>query len=251
MTGQQRTGGPSGWRQRWELHFSNPAKSGPPSERPLTPLPPSPRRRVALLVVGIIFALTVLGPAFAANRTVSVTPLTFSSLVHNVQNDRVVSAVISPTGAVTGTLKGGRSYSSQIPVALQDNQLTGLLERHGVTITGVGSGSSLLATLLSFLPLLFIVGIFLFIARTGRSQMSKITGIGSSRAKLYDLEKPMTRFTDRRGWLRRGQARDRRGGGLPQGPHSVRARRGHRPPGSSLGGASRNGQDAARSGRGR
>jgi len=200
VTEQHRSGGPPGWRQRWELHFSNPAKSGPPSERPLTPSPPSPRRRVVLLVVGIILALTVLGPAFSANRTVSLTPLTFSSLVHNVQNDRVVSAAISPTGAVTGTLKGGRSYSSQIPVALQDNQLTGLLERHGVAITGVGSGSSLLATLLSFLPLLFIVGIVLFIARSGRSQMSKVTGIGSSRAKLYDLEKPVTRFTDVAGY---------------------------------------------------
>jgi cell division protease FtsH len=48
--------------------------------------------------------------------------------------------------------------------------------------------------------LLFIVGILLFIGRSSRRQMSKITGIGSSRAKLYDLEKPVTRFTDVAGY---------------------------------------------------
>ena len=57
-----------------------------------------------------------------------------------------------------------------------------------------------MGTLLSFLPLLFIVGIFLFIGRSARRQMSGITGIGSSRAKLYDLEKPVTRFTDVAGY---------------------------------------------------
>jgi cell division protease FtsH len=183
-----------------ELHFSNPAKPGPPPDRPSAPPPLAPRRRSPLVVAGILAVLFLFGPFLSGSRSAAVTPLTFSSLVHNVKDNRVTSAAISPTGAVTGTLKGGRAYTSQIPVALQDNQLTGLLEQHGVAITGVASTTGLLTTLLSLLPLLFIVGIFLFIGRSSRRQMSKITGIGSSRAKLYDLEKPVTRFTDVAGY---------------------------------------------------
>jgi cell division protease FtsH len=197
VTGQPGQKHRTSWRRLKELHFSNPARPGPPPDRPSAPPQVPPRRRLPL---GILVVLFLFGPALAANRTSTVTPLTFSSLVHNVQDNRVTSATISPTGAVTGTLKDGRAYSSQIPVALQDNQLTGLLERHGVTITGVGTPNSLLATLLSFLPLLFIVGIVIYIGRSSRHQMSKITGIGSSRAKLYDLEKPVTRFTDVAGY---------------------------------------------------
>jgi cell division protease FtsH len=192
VTGNHGPGHPTRWRPISALlHFSNPAQPGPP--------PPS-RRRGLLLIVGILAVVTLLGPAFADSHQAVVKPLTFSSLVHNVQNNRVESAAISPTGAVTGTLRGGRAYQSQIPLALQDNQLTGVLQRHGVTITGVESGSSLLTTLLSFLPLLLIVGVFLFIGRASRRQMSGVMGIGSSRAKLYDLEKPVTRFTDVAGY---------------------------------------------------
>ena len=153
-----------------------------------------------MLVVAILAAVTVLAPAFSTSRQSTTTPITFSSFIHNVENDRIVSATIGTDGTVTGTLKGGRTYESQIPLALQDNQLTGLLEQHRVTITGVGPQSSLVATLFSFLPLLFIVGILLFIGRSARRQMSGVTGIGSSRAKLYDLEKPITRFTDVAGY---------------------------------------------------
>jgi cell division protease FtsH len=151
-------------------------------------------------VVGIVATISLLGTGSSAKSANATAPLTFSSFVHNVQNDRIVSATIGPDGKVTGTLKGGRTYDSQIPLALQDNQLTGLLEQHRVTITGVGPESSLVGTLLSFLPLLFFLGLFLFIGRAGRRRSSGIMGIGSSRAKLYDLEKPGTRFTDVAGY---------------------------------------------------
>jgi ATP-dependent Zn protease len=118
---------------------------------------------VLILIVGIVATFSLLRPAFPSMNRPSTALLTFSSFVHNVQKDRIVSATIGPDGRVTGTLKGGRTYRSQIPLALQDNQLAGVLEQHRVTVTGVGPQSSLVGTLLSFLPLLFFVGIFLFI----------------------------------------------------------------------------------------
>jgi cell division protease FtsH len=200
MTGQHGPGHPTFWRRLRELHFSNPAMPGPPPERPPAAPPPPSRRRALLYVVGAIAALTLLGPALSGTRQSATTPIPFSSFVHNVRDDRIVSATIGTDGTVTGTFRGGRTYRSQIPLALQDNQLAGLLEQHGVTTTGVGPQSSLIVTLFSFLPFLFIIGIFLFLGRASRRQMSGVMGIGASRAKLYDLEKPLTRFTDVAGY---------------------------------------------------
>jgi cell division protease FtsH len=189
------------WIQRLkELHFSNPAKPGPPPERPPATPQPRNRRRALLLVVGIVVAFALLSPVFSTSQKPAATSLTFSAFVHDVQNNGIVSATIGTAGTVTGTLKGGKSYESQIPLALGDNQLAALLEQHGVTITGAGPGGSLLGALLSFLPLIFIAGILLFFSRASRHQVSGAMGIGSSRAKLYDLEKPVTRFSDVAGY---------------------------------------------------
>jgi cell division protease FtsH len=189
------------WTRRFrELHFSNPAKPGPPPERPPATPQPRNRRRALLVVVGIVVAFALLSPALSTSQKPATAPLTFSAFVHDVQNNGIVSATIGTAGTVTGTLKGGKSYESQIPLALGDNQLAALLEQHGVTIAGAGPEGSLLGALLSFLPLIFIVGIFLYFSRASRRQVSGVMGIGSSRAKLYDLEKPVTRFSDVAGY---------------------------------------------------
>jgi cell division protease FtsH len=58
--------------------------------------------------------------------------------------------------------------------------------------------------ILSLLPLLLIVGVFIWIGRRTRKQLSGglggLMGIGKSRAKVYDMERPPTRFTDIAGY---------------------------------------------------
>ncbi|MGH9208618.1 MAG: ATP-dependent metallopeptidase FtsH/Yme1/Tma family protein, partial [Acidimicrobiales bacterium] len=162
---------------------------------------PSPPRWRALLVVGgVVTALAFLSLPSMRLRTVPVSRLSFSTFAARVSANQVATATIDPAGAVNGQLKGGASYSSQIPLALQDNQLTPLLQQHQVSITGTRPQPSVLTTILSFLPLLLFVGLFLLIGRGARRQVSGITGIGSARAKLYDVEKPSTRFSDVAGY---------------------------------------------------
>ena len=45
-------------------------------------------------------------------------------------------ATIDSNGGVSGTLTDGTAYTTQIPVALQDTNLSTLLQEHGVQITG-------------------------------------------------------------------------------------------------------------------
>src|SRR5580658_3306818 len=92
------------WTQRFkELCFSNPAKPGPPPGRPPATPRPRNRRRVLLLLAGIVIAFA-LAPAFSSSQKPAATSLTFSAFVHDVQSNRIVSATIGTSGAVTGTL---------------------------------------------------------------------------------------------------------------------------------------------------
>jgi cell division protease FtsH len=112
----------------------------------------------------------------------------------------VRTASVNPSGAITGALKGGDNYTSQIPTAIADNQLAPTLKAHNVNVTGVGQGSALLTNLLSFLPFLLFIAFFVWMGRRGARQLSGIMGIGGSKAKVYDEDRPTTRFSDVAGY---------------------------------------------------
>jgi cell division protease FtsH len=125
----------------------------------------------------------------------------YTQFLSEVDTNKVHSASIDPNGAITGTLAGGDNYTSQIPTALNDSQLAPTLKAHHVAVTGIGPASNLVETLLSFLPLLLVIGIFIWLGRSARRQLQGgIMGIGGSRAKLYDEDRPSTRFSDVAGY---------------------------------------------------
>ncbi len=181
-------------------HQSNPPKPGPPTDPPKRPVPPPPPRwRIWFLVVGILATVGLLFiPTMGSAPPVS--NLNYSSFVNKVNANQVSTATVDPNGKVTGTLKGGQHYSSQIPLALGNNQLASTLQAHGVAITGLGPSSSVLPTILSFLPFVLFLGLFLLLGRRTARAAGGVMGIGSSRAKLYDEERPPTRFSDVAGY---------------------------------------------------
>jgi cell division protease FtsH len=70
-----------------------------------------------------------------------------------------------------------------------------------VSITGVSTQTSFGAVIVSFLPLLLLIGVFVWFGRKGvRHATGGIMGIGSSKAKLYDEERPSVRFSDVAGY---------------------------------------------------
>jgi cell division protease FtsH len=139
-----------------------------------------------------------LTPHTASTPTVN---YTYSKFLAQVDANKVRTASIDPTGAITGALKKGGNYTSQIPLAIDDTSLAPTLKAHGVALTGVGSSSSTLATILSFLPLLLLIGVFVWLGRSTRRQLSGgLMGIGGSKAKVYDESRPTTRFSDVAGY---------------------------------------------------
>ena len=186
-------------------HHTAPARPGSSTQRPLLPKPSPgpPRWRVWILPIGIALALLVLLHP-GAKRTPS-RALTYTGFVNDVTANKVSTATISSTGSVTGTLHGGTTYTSQIPTALNDTSLSPLLRAHKVQVAGtVPSTSSVLGVLGFLLPLVLVVGVFVWLGRKSRRQMGGglggIMGIGKSKAKVYDEERPTTRFSDIAGY---------------------------------------------------
>ena len=152
-----------------------------------------------LLPVGVLITLLLLSlPHMTSTPTKN---FSYSKFLSEVQSGEVRTASVNPGGGITGALKSGDNYTSQIPTAVTDTQLAPTLKAHNVDITGVGQGSALLADLLSFVPLLLLVAFFIWMGRRGARQLAGgIMGIGGSRAKVYDEDRPTTRFSDIAGY---------------------------------------------------
>ena len=108
----------------------------------------------------------------------------------------------TPGGAaLPGTAQASSSYqafTSIMPLSA-DRALLPLLEANGVTITArdtTSGGSFLLSLAVSVLPMLLLVGVFVYMGRQAQRSQQGLFGFGGSRARLYDAERPTITFVD-------------------------------------------------------
>jgi len=114
---------------------------------------------------------------------------------------QVKSVEIGSDGHITGVLTDGTRFRSSYPVNLPDPQFTQLLEQHKVQVKAVGAQSSFVSVLLgSLLPFLLFLGLFIYLGRATRRQLGALGGVGRSRARVYDTERPATTFADVAGY---------------------------------------------------
>jgi cell division protease FtsH len=188
-------------RPQWS-HRSSPAKSGAPRDKPPAPAPPPPPRwRAWLPAVGLLISILIfslLSGGMGQNRPQE---LSYTDLKAKVAAGQVQSVSIDNDGRVQGKLRDGTSFTSGVPVAIGDTELAKLLDENNVEVTGVAQQTSLGSVLLSLLPLLLFIGFFIYLGRSTRRQLaSGIGGIGRSRAKVFDAERPDTTFADVAGY---------------------------------------------------
>ncbi|MER6355454.1 ATP-dependent zinc metalloprotease FtsH [Streptomyces sp. NPDC001634] len=186
-------------------HLTPPAKSGPPREPPKPPTQQPPRsgwQWWILPVAWVVFLVVLL-----LVRAPSGTPpahLSYSAFAAKVGVGQVKTVDINDKGAVSGTLKNGTKFTTQIPTALGTGQLQQQLQAEHVQITASQSkgGSNPFGSLLvAFLPMLLFIGLFLWFGRrAARSVTGGLSAIGRSRAKIIEAERPTTRFDDVAGY---------------------------------------------------
>ncbi|MFE1456716.1 ATP-dependent zinc metalloprotease FtsH [Streptomyces sp. NPDC058735] len=183
-------------------HPSRSARPGPPHEPPKPPAP-SPRRswtRWLLPVAALILLFVVLLRVPSSQQGTS---LSYSDFVGKVGGGQVKTVDINDKGAVEGTLKDGTKFTTRIPTALDNSRLEQQLQSRNVEITASrSSGGSPWGTLLVlFLPLLLIVGLFVWSGRrAARTLGGGLSAIGRARAKIIETERPTTRFEDVAGY---------------------------------------------------
>jgi cell division protease FtsH len=182
-------------------HPSNKAKSGPPPDRPPSPAPPPPPRwRSWLLPIGLLLSLVLL---LLPNQMQEgrVTDLTYApQLKEKIAAGQVQSVEIGSDGHIEGRLRDGTRFESSYPTNLQDDEFTKLLNDNNVEIKAVGPRTSIGSVLLSLLPLLVFIAIFIYLGRSARRQLAGMGGIGRARSRVFDAERPETTFAQVAGY---------------------------------------------------
>ncbi len=120
--------------------------------------------------------------------------LTYSQFVELVKGDKVKSVTLQGE-EITGEQKEGQAFKSYAP---QDPDLVKLLQRKGVEITAKPKDDSPWYTtlLVSWLPMLVLVGIWIFFMRQMQSGGGKAMSFGKSRARLMTENSVKVTFKD-------------------------------------------------------
>ncbi len=157
-----------------------------------------------MILVGQLITLALLlSPHVASTKT---TAYNYTQFLSAVTSNKVKAATINPSGAVSGTLANGQDYTTQIPTALPDNSLYPTLQSHHVAITATSSTTSDWSIFWSVIPFVLFIGVFWWLGRQGRRALGGaggvggLMGIGASKAKVYDEQRPTTRFADVAGY---------------------------------------------------
>ena len=193
------------WREG-KVRMSKQANPPPPGDKPGPGAPPPPQPpawRHWLLPAGILIAL-FLWIFLPAVHTAGQTTLSYSQFLTDVSKHAVKTVTIAQSGGTsTGTLTNGTDYSVVIPPQASQALLDDL-QTNGVQITSStsspGFGTELLNWIIILLPIIIVFWFFMRLSRGAGGQLQGIMGVGRSRAKVFDEERPSTTFNDVAGY---------------------------------------------------
>ncbi|WAL68951.1 ATP-dependent zinc metalloprotease FtsH [Amycolatopsis cynarae] len=184
--------------------MSRAAKSGPPPDPIKKPEPPRPPAwRSWLLPLGLLITMVLLFLPSILTGSTTTQSYSYTDFLSKVDAGQVKTVDVDDKGSLSGTLKDGTQFTTQIPTALGNNQLEQQLQTKDVQITGKVSSSSSgwLTVLFSLLPLVLIIAFFAWTGRAAqRSLAGGLGGFGRSKAKIIEAERPTTRFADVAGY---------------------------------------------------
>jgi cell division protease FtsH len=184
--------------------MSKQAKPPPPGDKAAPSAPPPPptwRNWLWPIMLVVIFALFFLLPTRSPS-----TSLTYTQFLHDVSAHQVktVQLASTPGGTSSGTLTNGKNFTVVVPPQAGQELLTELQDNNVAVSSapsGNGFGTQVLIYLITFgLPILIFVWLFRRISRGAGGGLQGALGVGRSRAKIFDEERPSTTFADVAGY---------------------------------------------------
>jgi len=182
----------------------------PPGDKPVrTAPPPPPAWRHWLWIGWLVVILLYVVTSFV--HTTQPSELSYSQFISNVSAHKIKTVDIpSPSSAganvtLTGTLSNGKQFQAVTPPVTPGSTVSNELQANHVAVSYESGGSSIWGELIYFLlivvvPLALIFWLFRRMARTAGSSLQGVMGVGRSRAKVFDAERPTTRFSDVAGY---------------------------------------------------
>jgi cell division protease FtsH len=175
----------------------------PPGDKPAPSAPPSPPRWRHWLWPVALVAFALLWLILPTVHSSQVTTLTYSQFLSKVSAQQVKTVTLGSNGEASGTLKNGTTYDTVIP-SQAGQQFLNDLQSANVEITasapGPSFGSEVLTWLLLLAPFLLFGWLWIRLSRGAGGQLQGVLGVGRSRAKVFDAERPQTRFSDVAGY---------------------------------------------------
>jgi cell division protease FtsH len=128
-------------------------------------------------------------------------PVSYTEFIEQVGEGNIESVIWNNVDQeITGTRSSGEEFVTTGPTEPPPEVLE-LLEQNDVRVEFATPTPNLLAQLLPLmLPILLIIGFFVWMNRRAQGQMGGIMSIGRSKAKTYTTERPGTLFADVAGY---------------------------------------------------
>ena len=167
--------------------------------------------KISLIIIAIVLILWAVTLGFSMDLSVqqNVGELSYSAFYQQVQAGNVKDATFQGQD-ITGDLKNAISLNDvngnpvlttqfhliQLPNG--DPNLITLLNRYHVQFQAkpVPNTNPLLSILVSFLPLILIIGVIFFISRRATQSQQNIFSFGKTRARVVSGDRPNTTFAD-------------------------------------------------------
>jgi cell division protease FtsH len=186
-------------------------------------------RNLGLWVIIVLLLLALFTLFQSPGQHTAANEISFSQLLSEVDNGRVRDVVIQgPT--ISGNYNDGRSFQTYAP---DDPNLVQRLYNKGVSITAKPLTESVpwfVSLLVSWLPFVALIGVWIFLSRQMQGAGGKAMGFGKSKAKLLTEAHGRVTFEDVAGvdeakedlqeiveFLRDPQKFQRLGGRIPRG----------------------------------
>ncbi len=179
----------------------------PPGDRPSGAAPPPPpgwRHWLWPLALLAAVSLFLLLPRIGSPPV----NLTYSAFLSDVSAHKVKTFTLDnstgSTAPATGTLKNGDDYTTVVPLPFAGTPLETTLQKNNVQIEAAapsaGIGTEVLYWLILLAPFVLVFWLFRRMSRGAAGAMGGVFGAGRARAKVFDAERPSTKFSDVAGY---------------------------------------------------
>ncbi|HEX6857373.1 MAG TPA: ATP-dependent zinc metalloprotease FtsH [Streptosporangiaceae bacterium] len=181
----------------------------PPGDKPVPSAPPPPPAWRHWLWPGALFVALLLYLFLPAVHSAQQVTLSYSEFITQASDHKVkdITFASSSNGAnttATGTLTNGKQYTTVIPGA-PTTAFSDQLRSDGVKSISADEArgsvwGALFSWLIILLPLVFVFYLFRRMSRGAGSPLGGVLGVGRSQAKIFDADKPSTKFSDVAGY---------------------------------------------------